>query len=109
MNDVEQRLVDLADIVEERDALDVAERALVEVGGIGEDECITSDAADVRAGFCVVRVDRAQQRFEHGGGETLGSEAALALADEQDAGCCSRREPEIAKHGAERRKKRATR
>jgi len=105
VNDVEQRLVDLADVMEEGDALDVPEGALAQVGGVGEDERITSDAADVRAGFSVVGVDRAQQGFEHGGGETLGREAALPLANEQGAGCCSRREPEIAKHGAEVGKK----
>src|SRR5688572_14525818 len=36
--DVRQGLVELADVVEERDALDAAEHPVVEIGGLGEDE-----------------------------------------------------------------------
>ena len=46
--------------------------AVVEVGRIGEDECVASDAADVGAGLGVVGVDRAEQCLEHGGSESLG-------------------------------------
>jgi len=59
VNDVEERFVDLANIVEERDSLDVSERPLVDIGGLGENERITSDAADVSAGLCVVGIDSA--------------------------------------------------
>ena len=55
--------------MEERDSLDVPECPLVEIGGVRENECITSDAAHVSTGLCVVGVDSAQQRFEHGGGD----------------------------------------
>jgi len=105
MNDVEKRFVDLANVVEERDPLDVPERPLVETGGVGENECITSDAADVSTGLCVVGVDSAQQRFEHGGGETFRSQAALPLAHEQHTAGCSSRKPEVAKHGVGRKEK----
>ena len=45
-----ERLVDLADVVEECDALDAAHCVVVEVGRVGEDERVGGDAPDVRAG-----------------------------------------------------------
>jgi len=61
------------------------------------------------AGVLVIGIDRAEQRLEHGSGETLGNKASLALAHEQDSTGGSHRETEIPKHGGGGRKKRATR
>ena len=86
VDDVEERLVDLADVVKERDALDArCTRARRELGGVGEDERVGGDAAHVRAGLGVVRVDGVEQRFECGGGETLGGSAGLLASNEDCA------------------------
>ena len=84
VDDVEERLVDLADVVEERDALDALALVLGEVGRVGEDERVGGDAAHVRAGFRVVGVDGVEQRLERGGGEPLGGAAGL-FATQEDA------------------------
>ena len=86
VDDVEERLVDLADVVKERDTLDDALVAVAQSGGVGEDEGVVGDAADVGAGLGVVGVDGVEERFEGGGGEPLGALPAGVLAlDEQDA------------------------
>jgi hypothetical protein len=109
VDDVEQRRIDLADIVEQRDPLDVSQLALAQICGICEDERVTRDAPDMRTRVSVVGIDRAEQRLEHGSGETLGNQASVALAHEQDSTCRSHREAEIAKHVGGAGKKRATR
>jgi len=58
VNDVEERFVDFADVMEERHSLDDLPFMLVEIGGISEDERIGGDTSNVRARFGVVRVDR---------------------------------------------------
>jgi len=95
MDDVEQRLVDLADVVEERDALHVPLLAGIEVGRFGEDERITSHTADVAAGFGVIGVDGAEECLEDGGGESFSGQTSLAFAEVERATCRSRREAEI--------------
>ena len=47
------------------------------LGGVGEDERIGGDAADVGAGLGIVGVDGVEQRLERGGGEALGGSASL--------------------------------
>ena len=61
MNDVEQRLVDLADVVKEGSAGDTALLLLGQFGGVGEHEGVFRDAADVHAGVGVVGIDGAQE------------------------------------------------
>jgi len=82
MDDVEERLVDLADVVEQRDAFDVTFLGRVEVGRVGQDQRIPSDAADVGTRLMVVRVDRAKQCLEHSGSKSLRRQTALSLANE---------------------------
>ena len=48
MNDIEQRFVDLSDVVEERDLLDDAPLGSIELQRVGENECIGRDSADMR-------------------------------------------------------------
>jgi hypothetical protein len=60
-NDVFDRLVNLADVVEECDALDALAFVVGEVGRVGEDEGVGGDASDVRAGVGVIRVDRVEE------------------------------------------------
>jgi hypothetical protein len=82
VNDVEQRFVNLSDIVEERDAFNDTLLVGVELRGVGNDQGIRGDATYVRAGLCVVRVDRVEQRFETGSGKSLGRLSAPAFTYE---------------------------
>jgi hypothetical protein len=109
MDDVEQRLVDLPHIVEQCHALDVALLERIQIRRVGEDQCITSDAPDVAAGFSIVGVDGAKQCLENGGRESFGGQPALSFAREEDSACRSQCEPEVTNHGSRGRKKRATR
>ena len=51
VNDVEQRFVDLADVVKQRDALDGVAALVVEPGRFGDDQRVGCDATDVLSGF----------------------------------------------------------
>jgi hypothetical protein len=77
VDDVEERGVDLPDVVEEGDALDRAPRAFIEARGSREHERIRRDAPHVRAGLAIVGVDGVDECFERGSGDALG-EAAIA-------------------------------
>ena len=86
VEDVGERPVELADVVEERDSLDAAQSALVQTGGFAEYQCVGRDAADVRAGDGVVGVDGVEQRLERGRAKPLGLRPHAVLAVEQSAG-----------------------
>jgi len=60
-NDVFDCLVDLADVVEERDALDALAFMVGEIGRVGKDEGVRGDASDVCARIGVVGVDRVEE------------------------------------------------
>ena len=83
VNDVEQRFVNLADVVKERDALDGASLVVVELRGLGECNGIGGNTTHVGAGLRVVRVDGIEQRFKCGGGETLGGLTAATLLNKE--------------------------
>lgn len=85
VDDVEQRLVDLSDVVEQCDALDGATFAAAQTGSAGDDEGVGRDAADVRAGLCVIRVYRVQQRLQRRCCEALGRASRSALVDDDRA------------------------
>jgi len=113
VNDVEQRLVDLSNVVKQRDSFDGGLLVRIEIGGVREDERITRDAAHVAAGFGVVRIDGAEERLQDGGGESFCGKAVMALAHEEHAGGGSRRELEHSalegfRHDPGTRKKRTT-
>ena len=78
VRDVEQRLVHLADVVKQRHALDARPRVLREAARVGDDERDRGDAADVRAGGRIVRVDRVEQRLERRRGEPFDAGALAA-------------------------------
>ena len=71
VNDVEEGLVDLTDVVKERDSLDDLPFVFVEVSGIGEDQRVSGDPPDVSAGLGIVRVDRIEKRFHAGRSKSL--------------------------------------
>ena len=84
MHDVEERFVDLADVVKERDALDGVAAALVESCRFGDDQRVGRHAPNMLSSFGVIGFDRVEQRLEAGGGETFDGLASCALADEKD-------------------------
>jgi len=57
VEDIRQRPVELADVVEERDTLDAVQRALVQTAFFAEYQRVGGDPADVRARNGVVGVD----------------------------------------------------
>jgi len=83
VNDVEQRFVDLADVVEERDTGDAATMVFRESGLVGEDERVLGDAANVDAGIGIVGIDGAKERFERGGGHAFGGLACVEAAPDE--------------------------
>ena len=84
VHDVEQRFVDLADVVKERDALDGVAAALVESGRFGDDQRVGRDAPNVLSSLGVICFDRVEQRLEAGGGEAFDGLTGAPLADEED-------------------------
>jgi hypothetical protein len=87
VNNVEQRLVNLADVVEECHALDVELLVFIELCGIRKNKRIDRDASDVGACLGVVRVDGIEQRFERSGREALGSLPPPAFTHDEQRGC----------------------
>jgi len=85
VDDVEERLMDLADVVKERDAQDAASSAPGKPCFLGEDEGILRDAADVDAGVRIIGIDGAEERFEGGSGHAFGGLTFPKLAPEEDA------------------------
>lgn len=86
MDDIEQRFVNLADVVKEGDAFDGTLLSLVEPGGIGDNEGICRHAADVFASLGIVRLDGVEERLEARGGESFDGSAGAAFALGHDAG-----------------------
>lgn len=86
MDGVDQGLVDLADVMEERDSLDGPHGVRVEVRGIAEDQRVARDSSQVLARFVVSRLDGVQQGLERRGGQTFGGRAANVLDAEEGDG-----------------------
>jgi len=87
VNDVEERFVDLADVVKQGNALDASGVVLIESGGFGEDECVVGDAPDMGAGFHVVCVDGVEEGLEGGGGEAFCALSSRSLTRCSVCGC----------------------
>jgi hypothetical protein len=83
VNDIEQRLVDLADVVKERNAFDGALVVFIELRSIGDDERTRGDPAHVHACDRVVGFDGVEERLEAGTGETLERPVRFALTSEK--------------------------
>lgn len=100
VDDVEQRFVNLADVMKERDAFDDLSLVLVELRRVGEHEGIRGDTADVAPGVGVVGVDGVEQRLEARGGKAFGGFTAPPLDNEEDAGEDARGGGKGRSHGA---------
>jgi hypothetical protein len=79
VDDIEQRLVDLSDVVEERDALDAAEDMVVETGGIAEDQRVSRHPSNMLSRFVVVGLDGVEDRLQRGSGKPLRGRAPATL------------------------------
>jgi len=82
VDDVEQRFVDLPNVVEECHSLDALALVLGEVGRLAEDQRVGGHATGVSARFGIVRVDGIEQRLQCGGGKAFGGTAGLLAADQ---------------------------
>ena len=85
VDDIEQRSVDLPDVVKERDTLDGATRTLVEASRVGNDQCVSSHAPDVHTGLLIVCLDGIEQGLKCRTSEALQSAARTPLANGQSA------------------------
>ena len=93
VNDVIDRRVDLANVVEKRDALDASATRFVEFGGTREDQRVSRNAPDVSTRLVVVGVDRVEQRLECGSRKSLGGLAGGGLTSGEQAADRPNREP----------------
>jgi len=73
VDQVEERFVDLPDVVEEGDALDDVALARREVGRLRDDERVARHAPHVRARLRVGGIDGVEERFEHRRRQPLGA------------------------------------
>jgi hypothetical protein len=85
VNHVIDRRVDLADVVEERDALDASATRFIEVGGTSEDQRVGRYAPDVSTRLVVIGVDRVEQRLECGSRKSLRGLAGGGLTRGEQA------------------------
>ena len=108
VEDVRKRLVQLSNVVEQRNPLDAVLGVVIETGSLAQDEGIGRDAADVRASGGVVGIDCVEQGLERGRAEPLGvaSHAVLAVEESSSGGGSSGRERHDVSHGHGFRKKR---
>ena len=81
--------------------------ALVEISGFAEDQRITRNTPDVRAGVAVVRVDRVEQRLHGGCAEPLGARTQRVLAGDDARRRGSNRDRYDVSHSYSLRKKRS--
>ena len=86
VGDVEEGLVNLSDVVKERDVLDDFSHMLVEVHRVGEYEGVGGDAAHMSAGVGIVGVDGIQECLHIRGGESLRGGATMSLTYDEGAG-----------------------
>jgi hypothetical protein len=85
VNDVEERLIDLPNVVEESDALDDLSLVGIELRGVGDDQRVGGNTSHVSAGLRVVRVDGIEERLEARRGHPLGALAVMSFSDEKRA------------------------
>jgi len=64
VEDVAQCAMQLADVMEQGDPLDAAQRSFIVSGGVADDQGIGCDPAHVGSGDFVVGVDGIEQGFE---------------------------------------------
>src|SRR5262245_49542593 len=83
VHDVEERLMNLPDVVEERDAFDRVALPLIESGCVRNDQRIVRDSPNVLPGLRIVGFDRVQQCLEAGGGKSLEGATRSTLANKE--------------------------
>jgi hypothetical protein len=83
VDDVEQRFVDLPDVVKQRHALDLMLSRLVGAVRAGQDECISRHSAHVGARLLIGGVDGVEQSLRQGCGEPLGAPPSPSLPRQQ--------------------------
>ena len=98
VEDVAERAVQLADVVEERDSLHAMLLAFVETGRFGQDQSVGRDTTDMGTGVAIVRIDRIQQRLQRCRAQTLRSGSQGVLADGQPARRSSNRNRDDLSH-----------
>ena len=86
VNDVEERLMDFADVVKERDPLDRATLPIIQPDLIADDECVRGYAPNVQPGFLVVRLDGIEQRLERGRDDAFDQPSGFVLAVDENSG-----------------------
>ena len=99
VDDIEQRLMDLSDVVEEGDALDAALFGRRQVRRIREDERVARDASHMGAGLAVVRIDGVEERLEQGGRQAFGAFTSLVLVQRDGGSGRTKRERKERGHG----------
>ena len=72
--------MDLADVVKQRDALDLMLHRLVSAIRVGEDECIPGNPAHMGTRLLISRVDRVQPRLGRRRRESFGASTPAPLA-----------------------------
>jgi hypothetical protein len=83
VHDVQERFMNLADVVEERDALDGSHVAIVEVSGVAEDEGVASHPTEVLARLVIGGFDSVQECFERCGSEAFATFSASMFEAEE--------------------------
>ena len=83
VDDVEQRFVDFADVVKQRDTLDLVLHRFVGAIGGGEDERVPCNPAHMCARPLIGRVDRVEQRLGQCRRESFGTSTPASLARQQ--------------------------
>jgi hypothetical protein len=101
VDDVEQRLVDLADVVKQRHALYRAALTLGQAGRVGDDQSIRRNPTDVLPGLRVVGLDGVENRFQARSREAFDGLASSAFTIGQHAGDDGRGEGDRAIHREE--------
>src|SRR5688500_4572172 len=92
VHDVEQRLVDFPNVVEECHAFDAAHRGVVESCTAGERHAVRSNPSNVRTGDGIVGIDGIEQGFERSGREPCRAAGFAMLTNEERANAGAERE-----------------
>jgi hypothetical protein len=86
MHDVEERFMNLSDVVKQSDAFDRAALSVVQSGRIADDESVRGDSPHVHPGLRIVGFDGVQQRFECRRGQAFDGSTCTPLTNDQSAG-----------------------
>jgi hypothetical protein len=85
VENVEERFVNLSDVMEQRDTLDFAALRFLESGSVRQHQRVLRNASHVRSRDRVVRVDRIEQRLEGRCCQAFGTAAQPSLANGERA------------------------